>query len=131
MSERGRTVRYTPVTKLPTSEVHTQMERLINSLWSFADCVGMELGQKPTIISRGPVVSFPPITLARLCELEIEVLATTHLLGLGSAMSRGTYELTRNKPTVSPNFKTIVDETWPDLDNRDDEEDRETSNFTD
>lgn len=114
MTERGRIVRYSPAATLPTVEVRVQTERLINALWDFAACVGMNIGEKPTITPTGAAISFPPVTLARLCELEVEVLATTHMLGLGGAMGRGLYEVTRNPSATPTNFKTIVDETWPD-----------------
>lgn len=122
MAGQARLVRFRPVPELPTAEVYTQMERLLTNLWSFAHCVGVNLGRHPTIISTGASITFTPVTLARLTELEVEVLATYHMLGMGSAMVRGIMEVTRTPPTKLTNFKVIVDETWPEDILEDDEE---------
>lgn len=112
MTERGRIVRYQPVSGIPSTERFTQAERLVEALWSLSSHLGINLGRKPTIVLTGEGVSVSSVLLSQLTQLEVEVLATYHMCGLCMARVRGIYSLTHAKPAETVNFRTIVDEVY-------------------
>lgn len=115
LADRGRSYRLAPVTELRSVEAFDQVERLFNALWRVGSSLNLQLGNKPTIIRTGANTLNLPELLQSLTSLEIEVLATFLMTGLGAAHSRAVYELVRTplgKP--SPQYKIILDETFTD-----------------
>lgn len=117
MSARARQVRYRPVTGLPAAERFHQIERLVDELWSLANTLGVDLGRKPTIIYTGAPMSPPSVVLGRTSALFIETLATLHMTGVAPALTAAVHKLTSAPISAgTPNFTTILDETFSDDD---------------
>lgn len=117
MDARGRTVRYQPATGIPVYERFTQAERMLTNMWSLCRFLGIDPGPKPTLLQTHFLLEPPATTLEGVTELLVEVWATAHMLGIGSAVDRGVYAYTaRTQSDPSPNYHVIVDETFAEED---------------
>lgn len=113
LDERGRLYRLSPISDLPPGERITQLERIVDNLWSLSRAMGCDLGTLPTVIYRGDSLAPSAELLKRLSYLETEVLCTFLVLGLGQAHSRALFEIGMSKPEKpSPDFQVIVDDTF-------------------
>jgi len=113
MQTRGRTFRLAPVTGLPLPERFSQIERLVDRLWALSDRFGISLGKKPTVVSTGAELAPPSEALHAVTELEVEVLCTFLVLGLGDVHSRAVFLFANSLiETPSPNFRKIIDECY-------------------
>lgn len=113
LDERGRLYRLHPVDALPFGERIIQLERIFERLHAVSAALGCDCGPRPTILYRGDGIAPPEDLLRHLTYLEIEILCTFLMCGLGDAHSRALFEVGItgiNKP--APNFKIIVDDTY-------------------
>ncbi len=115
MLDRERTVRYAPCHDLPLFERFNQTQRLVEQLWSFLALLGVDVGARPTIVASD--VHTPEqndaVILAKLTELQAEVFATYHMLGLGPTLTYGMWKFTQRKlGDPAPSYRVIIDEMY-------------------
>ncbi len=113
MESRGRIVRVTPATGLPNAERYSQIERVVDSLWTTARELGISLGPRPTLILTGDGMAPPATVLAALTSFNTEVLATFLMVGLGDVYAQAVWKYASTplgKP--SPNYRTIIDDVY-------------------
>ncbi len=113
MLDRERTVRYTPCHDFPLFERFNQTQRLVEKLWDFLTLLGVDCGAKPCIVASDvrTTEANDAVLLSKLTELQAEVLATYHMLGLAPTLSRGMWAYTNRKlGDLPPNYRVIIDE---------------------
>lgn len=112
MSDRERIFRLRPPTGIPLVERYSQVERLVDELWTTTSRLGFSLGPKPTITSTGTSY-YAFEVLHSLTRLETEVLCTFLMTGLGEAYTRAILTLAQHPPAKpSPDFREVFDDVY-------------------
>lgn len=115
LRDRGRIYRSSPSLNLPPAERYSQIERLVESLWSVASALHINLGPRPTCIITGINAIVPHEALARLVAFDVELQATYLMLGIADTQCRAFYETCQHRlGAPTPSYKTIVDEECAD-----------------